>query len=92
MLTDLNSLLPASSPLLITNAADINSRGEIAVQAFDQTVQDFVAAVLTPSGTDNGPSEALRKRELHNATSFSLKTFGRCCSYYGVFGGFRLRP
>jgi probable HAF family extracellular repeat protein len=53
VMTDLNSFLPASSPLLITNAADINSRGEIAVQAFDQTLQDFVAAVLIPDGNED---------------------------------------
>jgi probable HAF family extracellular repeat protein len=55
VMIDLNSVLPVDSPLLITNAADINSRGEIAVQAWDQTLQDFVAAVLTPSGSEDGP-------------------------------------
>lgn len=55
VMTDLNSVLPVDSPLFITNAADIGSRGEIAVQAFDQKLQDFVAAVLTPNGNDDGP-------------------------------------
>ncbi len=59
VITDLNSVLPADSPLLITNAADINSRGEIAVQAYDSNVGDFVAAVLTPSSTDDRPVGAL---------------------------------
>ena len=54
VMTDLNSFLPAGSPLLITNAADINSQGEIAVQAYDSNVGDFVAAVLIPS-VDDGP-------------------------------------
>jgi probable HAF family extracellular repeat protein len=65
VMTDLNSFLPADSPLLITNAADINSQGEIAVQAFDQTLQDFVAAVLIPSGTNDGPLGA--NAEANNA-------------------------
>jgi probable HAF family extracellular repeat protein len=55
VMTDLNSFLPADSPLLITNAADINARGKIAVQAWDQTVQDFVAAVLMPTGSKDKP-------------------------------------
>jgi uncharacterized membrane protein len=50
VMIDLNSVLPANSPLVITNAADINSNGQIAVQAWDQTLQHQVAAVLTPSG------------------------------------------
>lgn len=57
VMTDLNSFLPADSPLLIINAADINSRGQIAVQAWDQSVGDFVAAVLTPSGAAGGSLE-----------------------------------
>ena len=50
VMTDLNSVLPANSSLVITNAADINSTGQISVQAWDQTLQKQVAAVLTPSG------------------------------------------
>ena len=64
VMTDLNSFLPADSPLLITNAADINSRGEIAVQAFDQTVQDFVAAVLIPDGNGGGSLEATQTENM----------------------------
>ena len=55
VMTDLNSVLPANSPLLITNAADINSRGEIAVQAYDSNVGDSVAAVLIPITNSAGP-------------------------------------
>jgi probable HAF family extracellular repeat protein len=54
VMTDLNSVLPANSPLLITNAADINSLGEIAVQAYDSTVGDLAAAVLSPVGNAIG--------------------------------------
>ena len=57
VMTDLNSFLPADSPLLITNPADINSRGQIAFQAWDQSVGDFVAGVLTPSGAAGGSLE-----------------------------------
>jgi probable HAF family extracellular repeat protein len=63
VMTDVNSFLPPGSPLLITNAADINSRGEIAVQAFDRTVQDFVAAVLIPDGNQDGPLGATAQTE-----------------------------
>ncbi len=49
VMIDLNSVLPANSTLVITNADDINSSGQIAVQAWDQTLQHDVAAVLTPS-------------------------------------------
>lgn len=64
VMTDLNSILPADSPLLITNAADINSSGEIAVQAFDQTVQDLVAAVLIPDGNGGGSLEATQTENM----------------------------
>jgi probable HAF family extracellular repeat protein len=63
VMTDVNSFLPAGSPLLITNAGDINSRGEIAVQAFDPTVQDLVAAVLIPDGDEDGPLGATAQTE-----------------------------
>ena len=46
---DVNSFLPQNSPLLVTNAADINSCGEIAIQALDQTTGEDVAGVLIPS-------------------------------------------
>lgn len=46
---DVNSFLPQNSLLLITNAADINSCGEIAIQALDQTTGEDVAAVLIPN-------------------------------------------
>ncbi len=49
VMIDLNSVLPANSPLVIANAADINSSGQIVVQAWDKTLQKQVAAVLTPS-------------------------------------------
>ena len=68
VMTDLNSFLPADSPLLITNAADINSRGEIAVQACTlpcQSPLDVVAAVLIPDGDEDGPLGA--NAEANNA-------------------------
>jgi probable HAF family extracellular repeat protein len=49
VMIDLNSVIPANSALVITNAADINSTGQIAVQAWEQTLQKQVAAVLIPS-------------------------------------------
>lgn len=49
MMTDLNSFLPMNSPLLITNAEDVNERGEIVGQASDSNAGDLVAFVLTPS-------------------------------------------
>ena len=64
VMTDVNSFLPAGSPLLITNAGDINSRGEIAVGAYDSNVGDFVAAVLTPSSTDDRPVGALAEARI----------------------------
>jgi hypothetical protein len=59
MMTDLNSVLPANSPLLITNAADINASGEIAVQAYDSDVGDCVAALLTPTGNAIGSADGV---------------------------------
>jgi probable HAF family extracellular repeat protein len=59
VMTDLNSVLPTNGPLLITNAADINSLGEIAVQAYDSNVGDFVAAVLTPTSNAIGPVDGV---------------------------------
>ena len=59
VMTDLNSFLPAGSPLLITNAADINSRGEIAVQAYDSSVGDSVAAVLVPITNSAVPADGV---------------------------------
>ena len=53
---DVNSFLPQNSSLLVTNAADINSCGEIAIQALDQTTGEDVAAVLIPNQCDAGPN------------------------------------
>lgn len=56
VMTDLSKFLPVDSALkVIGNADDINSRGEIAVQACDQTETNCVAAVLIPDGDENGP-------------------------------------
>jgi probable HAF family extracellular repeat protein len=59
VMIDLNSVLPANSPLLIVNAADINSRGEIAIQAYDSNVGDYVAAVLMPTGNAAGATDGV---------------------------------
>jgi probable HAF family extracellular repeat protein len=52
VMTDLNSFLPADSPLLIMNGEDINERGEIVGQAYDSNVGDLAAVVLIPRGDD----------------------------------------
>ena len=49
MITDLNSLVtPGSTPLYLLLGNDINSRGEIATYAFDQSNGEYHAALVIP--------------------------------------------
>ena len=51
-MSDLNTLLPASSTLSLIYAFDINSRGEIVGLALDTTTQQFHAYLARPSDRD----------------------------------------
>jgi probable HAF family extracellular repeat protein len=46
--TDLNAVIEASTPLVLTTANDINDLGRITGQAFDTASSQFVAFVATP--------------------------------------------
>jgi probable HAF family extracellular repeat protein len=52
LMTDLNTLIPASSPWNLLFAFDINDRGEIVGLAFDTTTQEFHAYLAAPSNED----------------------------------------
>ena len=51
VMTDLNTLVPASSPLYLLFGFDINSSGEIVGLGFDATTQESHAFVARPCGT-----------------------------------------
>ena len=55
-ITDLNTLIPASSPLLLVFASAINSRGEIVGAALDQSTGATVPFLATPC--DEAPNDA----------------------------------
>ncbi len=66
VMTDLNTLIPAGSPLFLLAALNINSRGEIAGCAFELSSGEIHAFLATPSdgeaasesATPNAPDEA----------------------------------
>jgi hypothetical protein len=51
-MTDLNTLIPPGSPLFLFYAGDINSRGEIVGEAFEQSTGAAPAFVATPCEHD----------------------------------------
>jgi len=58
-MTDVNSLVPAgSTPLYLFFGNDINSQGEIAAYAFDQSNGEFHAAVAIPCDREHASDEA----------------------------------
>ena len=56
-MTDLNSLIPANSPLYLANAQSINARGEIVGIAVDTATGDTRAFLAVP-GNAGGPNSA----------------------------------
>jgi hypothetical protein len=52
VLTDLNDLVPADSPLVFTDPSDINSRGQIVGLSFQKSTGDMHAFLLTPSNSE----------------------------------------
>jgi hypothetical protein len=48
--TDLNAVMDAASPLVLTTANDIDDLGRITGQAFDTASSQDVAFVATPAG------------------------------------------
>ena len=59
-MTDLNTLIPANSPLYLIGANSVNARGQIAGTAFDQTTGATVPFLATPCGEQNSESEGCR--------------------------------
>jgi len=57
VMTDLNTLAPAGSPLYLVAGFDINDRGEIVGQAYDQNTGDTPAFLAIPK-CDEDNSEA----------------------------------
>jgi probable HAF family extracellular repeat protein len=57
VLTDLNTLIPPGSPLFLFYAGDINSRGEIVGEAFEQSTGGAPAFVATPCDHDNADEQ-----------------------------------
>jgi probable HAF family extracellular repeat protein len=96
VMTDLTSVL-VDSHLVITNAADINSRGEIAVQASDPTLPDpilghpVIAAVLIPSGSDGGPVVGVAETKIFQREVILPENVRKMLQRRLGFGGFRLR-
>jgi probable HAF family extracellular repeat protein len=65
VMTDLNGLIPPHSTLYMVSAYDINSRGEIVGQAFDENTGDAAAFRAIPIQQETqlvGPEAQVRKR------------------------------
>lgn len=57
VMTDLNMLIPPGSPLFLTLANSINSRGEIVGAAFDQSTGATVPFLATPCDEEHADNE-----------------------------------
>ena len=59
LMTDINTLVkPGSTPLYLVFGNDINSQGEIAAYAFDQSNGEFHAAVAIPCDEEHADNQA----------------------------------
>ncbi len=58
VMTDLNTLIPAGSPLFLLVAVDINSRGEFVGFAFQTSTLEVHAYLATPSNNGVGSESA----------------------------------
>jgi probable HAF family extracellular repeat protein len=56
VMTDLNTLIPADSPLFLITACSINSRGEIIGIAVEKSTGDIHGYLATPSGAAGNES------------------------------------
>ncbi len=59
VMTDLNTLIPAGSPLFLVWAVGINSRGEIVGLGFQPSTGEVHAFLATPSNGDAGSESAM---------------------------------
>jgi probable HAF family extracellular repeat protein len=74
VMTDLNSLVrPGSTPLYLVFGNDINSRGEIAAYAFDQSNGEFHAALAIPCDEEH-PNEEGCEGGAHATTAVRGET------------------
>jgi probable HAF family extracellular repeat protein len=73
-MVDLNSLIPASSGFVITNAQDINDRGQIVAEGYETSApRDHLAFLLDPTG----PTRELHGRGgLPSEARIALASFG----------------
>jgi len=60
VMTDLNTLIPAGSPLFLLDAFAINDRGDIVGDAFDVNTGEFHAYLATPCDAENAENEGCR--------------------------------
>jgi probable HAF family extracellular repeat protein len=75
VMTDLNTLVrPGSTPLYLVFGNDINSRGEIATFALDQSNGEFHAAVAIPCDEEHAHSEGCEDDAQGTTTSLVGKT------------------
>ena len=86
-MTDLNTLTPPGFPLYLVFGADINSRGEIVGQAFDQSTGDFVAFLAIPTGDGHDSHSSVKVALPEHARERLRQQRG-----FGAFGGFPVRP
>jgi probable HAF family extracellular repeat protein len=87
VMTDLNTLIPANSPLYIVFALGINDAGEIAGQAVEKSTGNLVGFVLTPlhsaaAGKGSAPETEAKMAEVprpalpRNARELLLRRYG----------------
>jgi len=61
VMTDLNTLIPAGSPLYLLSAQDLNDRGRIVGQAFDQNTGAAPAFLLVPTHREDEAAQSQSK-------------------------------
>jgi probable HAF family extracellular repeat protein len=90
-LTDLNTLVPAKSPLFLMQACSINSRGEIVGLAVQTSTGDLHAYLATPS-TGDGSATPAEQSGGGESPKFAVPENVRAQMRAGRFGARLMRP
>ncbi len=82
-MTDLNTLIPASSDSFLFQPTETNSRGQIVGFGLQKSTGEFHAFLATPSNSgvaSESATPAARARAAKSRRSLSLKMFASCFS------------
>jgi probable HAF family extracellular repeat protein len=92
VLTDLNTLIPAKSPLFLMQACSINSRGEIVGLAVQTSTGDLHAYLATPSTGGGGSATAAEQGGGGEGPKFAVPENVRAQMRAGRFGARLMGP